>query len=105
MTSRIGEPSSRCLTPPSVGGARFVGDPVDIVTGAIEDTGDYANSGLLRPIDDYVAKYRPSWNEPATRRVRERGIIPVNGFRVPWGVSTVMLSPMWRARASEISGR
>ena len=36
----------------------------DIVTGAIEDTGDYANSGLLRPLDDFVAKYRPSWNDP-----------------------------------------
>ena len=36
----------------------------DVVTGAIEDTGDYANSGLLRPLDDYVAKYRPSWNDP-----------------------------------------
>ncbi len=36
----------------------------DVVTGAIEDTGDYANSGLLRPLDDYVAKYKPSWNDP-----------------------------------------
>ena len=36
----------------------------DLVTGAIEDTGDYANAGLLRPLDDYVAKYRPSWNDP-----------------------------------------
>ena len=36
----------------------------DCVTGAIEDTGDYANAGLLRPLDDYVAKYRPSWNDP-----------------------------------------
>ncbi len=36
----------------------------DFVTGAIEDTGDYANAGLLRPLDDYVAKYRPSWNDP-----------------------------------------
>jgi multiple sugar transport system substrate-binding protein len=36
----------------------------DLVTGAIEDTGDYANSGLLRPLDDYVAKYKPSWNDP-----------------------------------------
>jgi multiple sugar transport system substrate-binding protein len=33
----------------------------DLVTGAIEDTGDYAAAGLLRPLDDYVAKYRPSW--------------------------------------------
>ena len=36
----------------------------DLVTGAIEDTGDYANAGLLRPLDDYVAKYQPSWNDP-----------------------------------------
>jgi len=36
----------------------------DIVTGAIEDTGDYANSGLLLPLDGFVAKYRPSWNDP-----------------------------------------
>jgi len=26
----------------------------DLVTGAIEDTGDYAEAGLLRPLDDYV---------------------------------------------------
>jgi multiple sugar transport system substrate-binding protein len=36
----------------------------DLVTGAIEDTGDYAEAGLLRPLDDYVAKYKPSWNDP-----------------------------------------
>lgn len=36
----------------------------DLVTGAIEDTGDYAEAGLLRPLDDFVAKYRPSWNDP-----------------------------------------
>jgi multiple sugar transport system substrate-binding protein len=36
----------------------------DLVTGAIEDTGDYAEAGLLRPLDDYIAKYRPSWNDP-----------------------------------------
>jgi multiple sugar transport system substrate-binding protein len=36
----------------------------DLVTGAIEDTGDYAEAGLLRPLDDYVRKYRPSWNDP-----------------------------------------
>jgi multiple sugar transport system substrate-binding protein len=34
------------------------------VTGAIEDTGDFAEAGLLRPMDDFVAKYRPSWNDP-----------------------------------------
>ncbi len=36
----------------------------DLVTGAIEDTGDYAEAGLLRPLDDFVAKYKPSWNDP-----------------------------------------
>lgn len=36
MTKR-GEPASRCLVAPSVGGSRFVGDPVDIVTGALVD--------------------------------------------------------------------
>jgi multiple sugar transport system substrate-binding protein len=36
----------------------------DVVTGAIEDTGDYATSGLLLPLDKYVAKYKPSWNDP-----------------------------------------
>lgn len=36
----------------------------DCVTGAIEDTGDYAEAGLLRPLDDFVAKYKPSWNDP-----------------------------------------
>jgi multiple sugar transport system substrate-binding protein len=36
----------------------------DLVTGAIEDTGDYAEAGLLRPLDEYVAKYKPSWNDP-----------------------------------------
>ena len=30
---------------------------------------------------------------PDTRRVRERGIMPVNGFSVPCGVSIVMVSP------------
>jgi multiple sugar transport system substrate-binding protein len=36
----------------------------DLVTGAIEDTGDYAEAGLLRPLDDFVAKYKPSWSDP-----------------------------------------
>jgi multiple sugar transport system substrate-binding protein len=36
----------------------------DLVTGAIEDTGDYAEAGLLRPLDDFVRKYKPSWNDP-----------------------------------------
>jgi multiple sugar transport system substrate-binding protein len=36
----------------------------DLVTGAIEDTGDYAEAGLLRPLDDFVRKYKPSWNHP-----------------------------------------
>ena len=36
----------------------------DLVTYAITDTGDFAEAGLLRPLDDYVVKYRPSWNDP-----------------------------------------
>jgi multiple sugar transport system substrate-binding protein len=36
----------------------------DLVTGAIEDTGDYAEAGLLRQLDEFVAKYKPSWNDP-----------------------------------------
>ena len=36
----------------------------DCVTGAIEDTGDYANAGLIMPLDAFVAKYQPSWNDP-----------------------------------------
>jgi YD repeat-containing protein len=37
MTIRIGEPASRCLSEPVAGASRFVGDPVDIVTGAVVD--------------------------------------------------------------------
>jgi multiple sugar transport system substrate-binding protein len=47
----------------------------DLVTGAIEDTGDYANSGLLRPLDDYVAKYKPSWNDPRYGYAGGRSIV------------------------------
>jgi multiple sugar transport system substrate-binding protein len=47
----------------------------DLVTGAIEDTGDYANSGLLRPLDDYVAKYKPSWNDPRYGYAGGRAIV------------------------------
>ena len=32
-----GEPASRCVAPPAVGGVRLVGDPVDVVTGAVID--------------------------------------------------------------------
>jgi multiple sugar transport system substrate-binding protein len=33
----------------------------DLVTGAIEDTGDYASAGLLLPLNSFVQKYKPSW--------------------------------------------
>ena len=36
----------------------------DLVTTAIEEIGDFAEAGLLRPLDDYVDKYQPSWNDP-----------------------------------------
>ena len=36
----------------------------DAVTSAIEEMGDFAEAGLLLPLDDYVDKYQPSWNDP-----------------------------------------
>src|SRR6266536_3853250 len=36
----------------------------DLVTYAITDTGDFAEAGLVRPIDDFVAKHKPSWLDP-----------------------------------------
>ncbi len=36
----------------------------DLVTTAIEEIGDFAEAGLLLPIDDYVNTYQPSWNDP-----------------------------------------
>ena len=36
----------------------------DCVTFAIEEMGDFAEAGLLRPLDDYVAKYKPMWSDP-----------------------------------------
>jgi multiple sugar transport system substrate-binding protein len=36
----------------------------DLVTGFIENTGDYAEAGLLRDLDDFVAKYKPQWLDP-----------------------------------------
>ncbi len=36
----------------------------DIVTSAIEETGDFAEAGLIRPLDEYVDKYQPSWLDP-----------------------------------------
>jgi multiple sugar transport system substrate-binding protein len=33
----------------------------DLVTYSIPDFGDFAEAGLLRPLDDFVAKYKPSW--------------------------------------------
>jgi multiple sugar transport system substrate-binding protein len=47
----------------------------DLVTGAIEDTGDYAEAGLLRPLDDFVAKYKPSWNDPKYGYLGGRSIV------------------------------
>jgi multiple sugar transport system substrate-binding protein len=36
----------------------------DIVTSAIEEVGDFAEAGLLLNLDEYVAKYQPSWLDP-----------------------------------------
>ena len=36
----------------------------DIVTSAIEETGDFAEAGLILPLDEYVDKYQPSWLDP-----------------------------------------
>ena len=36
----------------------------DLVTYAITDTGDFAEAGLVREIDDFVAKHKPSWLDP-----------------------------------------
>jgi multiple sugar transport system substrate-binding protein len=36
----------------------------DCVTSAIEEMGDFAEAGLIRPLDDFVAKYQPSWSDP-----------------------------------------
>lgn len=36
----------------------------DLVTTFIEEVGDFAEAGLLRPLDEYVEKYQPSWNDP-----------------------------------------
>ncbi len=36
----------------------------DLVTTAIEEIGDFAEAGLLRPLGEYVEKYQPSWNDP-----------------------------------------
>lgn len=36
----------------------------DLVTTAIEEIGDFAEAGLLLPIDDFVATHQPSWTDP-----------------------------------------
>jgi multiple sugar transport system substrate-binding protein len=36
----------------------------DAVTFAIEETGDFAEAKLIKPLDAYVAKYKPAWNDP-----------------------------------------
>ena len=33
----------------------------DAVTFAIEETGDFADAKFIKPLDDYVKKYKPSW--------------------------------------------
>jgi multiple sugar transport system substrate-binding protein len=36
----------------------------DAVTFAIEEMGDFAEAKLLKPLDGYVAKYKPMWSDP-----------------------------------------
>ncbi|MDX6599285.1 MAG: multiple sugar transport system substrate-binding protein [Gaiellales bacterium] len=36
----------------------------DAVTFAIEEMGDFAEAKLIKPLDAYVAKYKPAWNDP-----------------------------------------
>jgi multiple sugar transport system substrate-binding protein len=36
----------------------------DLATTAIEEIGDFAEAGLLRPLDDFVSTYQPSWSDP-----------------------------------------
>jgi multiple sugar transport system substrate-binding protein len=36
----------------------------DLVTSTIEEMGDFAEAGLLLPLDEFVAKYKPSWSDP-----------------------------------------
>jgi multiple sugar transport system substrate-binding protein len=36
----------------------------DLVTTAIEEVGDFAEAGLLLPLDEFVAKYQPQWADP-----------------------------------------
>ena len=36
----------------------------DLVTSAIEEVGDFAEAGLLLPLDEFVAKYQPQWADP-----------------------------------------
>ena len=36
----------------------------DAVTFAIEETGDFAEAKFIKPLDAYVAKYKPSWSDP-----------------------------------------
>ena len=36
----------------------------DAVTFAIEEMGDFAEARLLKPLDAYVAKYKPMWSDP-----------------------------------------
>jgi len=36
----------------------------DAVTFAIEEMGDFAEARLIKPLDAYVAKYKPEWSDP-----------------------------------------
>jgi multiple sugar transport system substrate-binding protein len=36
----------------------------DAVTSAIEEMGDFAEAGLIRPLDEFVQKYQPAWSDP-----------------------------------------
>jgi multiple sugar transport system substrate-binding protein len=36
----------------------------DAVTFAIEEMGDFAEAKLIKPLDAYVAKYKPEWSDP-----------------------------------------
>ena len=63
--------SSRRTPPPStqtnIRNASTKNGSFDLVTGAIEDTGDYAEAGLLRPLDDYVAQVPAELERPEVR--------------------------------------
>lgn len=61
----------------------------DLVTFAIEEMGDFAEAGLIRPLDDYVRKYKPSWNDPK--------------FGYAGGASTVTLFTKYKGRTYAVA--